>query len=85
MATVLIVDDELNLVELVKGYQEREGFEVCVAQDGPSAVEKARAHFPDLFVLDIMLPGFDGVEACRQSWAASPAGPTHLYQYGTML
>jgi DNA-binding response OmpR family regulator len=63
---VLIVDDELNLVELVKGYLEREGFEVLVARDGPSAVEKARAHSPDLIVLDLMLPGFDGVEACRQ-------------------
>jgi DNA-binding response OmpR family regulator len=63
---VLVVDDELNLVGLVTGYLEREGFEVLVARDGPSAVEMTRAHQPDLIVLDVMLPGFDGVEACRQ-------------------
>jgi DNA-binding response OmpR family regulator len=63
---VLVVDDELNLVELVTGYLEREGFEVLVARDGPSAVEMARSHHPDLIVLDVMLPGFDGVEVCRQ-------------------
>jgi DNA-binding response OmpR family regulator len=66
MVRVLIVDDELNLVDLAKGYLEREGFEVLVARDGPSAVDMTRAHYPDLIVLDVMLPGFDGVEACRQ-------------------
>jgi DNA-binding response OmpR family regulator len=66
VTNVLIVDDELNLVDLVKGYLEREGFEVLVARDGPAAVEMARAHRPDLIVLDVMLPGFDGIEACRQ-------------------
>jgi DNA-binding response OmpR family regulator len=63
---VLIVDDELNLVELVKGYLEREGLEVLVARDGPSAVDVTKLHQPDLIVLDVMLPGFDGVEACCQ-------------------
>jgi two-component system, OmpR family, alkaline phosphatase synthesis response regulator PhoP len=66
MTKVLIVDDEPNLVDLVKGYLEREGFAVLVAADGPSAVETTRAHHPELIVLDVMLPGFDGVEACRQ-------------------
>ena len=66
MATILVVDDERNLVDLVKGYLEREGFQVLAAADGPSAVEMTRSHQPHLIILDVMLPGFDGVEACRQ-------------------
>jgi DNA-binding response OmpR family regulator len=63
---VLVVDDEPNLVDLVRGYLEHEGFEVAVATDGPSAVESARTFGPDLIVLDLMLPGFDGLEVCRR-------------------
>jgi two-component system alkaline phosphatase synthesis response regulator PhoP len=63
--TILIVDDEKNLTELVQGYLEREGFAVLVAFDGASALELARQHHPDLVVLDLMLPGMDGVEVCR--------------------
>jgi two-component system alkaline phosphatase synthesis response regulator PhoP len=66
METILVVDDEQNLIDLVKGYLEREGFVVLTAGDGPSAVDVTRARKPDLIILDIMLPGFDGVEACRQ-------------------
>src|SRR5579864_234658 len=66
MTDVLVVDDEENLVELVRGYLEREGFNVWAAFDGPSAVEAAHAHQPDLVVLDLMLPGFDGLEVCRR-------------------
>lgn len=66
MALVLVVDDEPNLVGLVKSYFAREGFAVLAAADGPSAVEMARSRHPDLIILDVMLPGFDGAEACRQ-------------------
>ena len=67
MATkVLVVDDEASLASLVKGYLEREGFEVAVAADGPSALRSARAMRPDLVVLDVMLPELDGIEVCRQ-------------------
>ena len=66
MTRVLIVDDEQNLVDLVRGYLEREGFEVSSAHDGPSAVEAARNSRPELVVLDLMLPGFDGLEVCRR-------------------
>ena len=66
MTNVLVVDDEPNLVDLVKGYLEREGFEVSAASDGPTAVDVARAIRPDLVVLDLMLPGFDGLEVCRR-------------------
>ena len=61
--TILIVDDEANLVELVQGYLEQEGFAVLVAADGLRALDLARTHHPDVVVLDIMLPGLDGVDA----------------------
>jgi len=66
LGTVLVVDDEVPLAKVVASYLEREGFQVSLAHDGPSAVEHARGLRPDLIVLDLMLPGFDGVEACRQ-------------------
>jgi DNA-binding response OmpR family regulator len=70
---VLIVDDELPIVELVSGYLEREGWAVERAGDGPSALAVARATSPDIVVLDVMLPGFDGIEVCRQLRAFSDA------------
>jgi len=63
---ILVVDDEPPIVELVRGYLEREGYEVLAATDGPSAIQSARAVGPDVIVLDLMLPGLDGVEVCRQ-------------------
>jgi DNA-binding response OmpR family regulator len=69
----LVVDDEQSLVEIVSTYLEREGFEVLTASDGEQAVEAARAHRPDLIVLDLMLPGIDGIEACRRIRAFSDA------------
>jgi DNA-binding response OmpR family regulator len=63
---VLVVDDEQALATVIASYLEREGFAVDLAHDGPSAVAAAREHRPDLVVLDVMLPGFDGVEVCRQ-------------------
>ncbi len=64
--TVLVVDDEQNMVDLVRGYLEREGYHVLTASDGPTALELARSAEPDVVVLDVMLPGLDGVEVCRQ-------------------
>lgn len=63
---VLVVEDEIELAAVVISYFEREGYLVDSAVDGPSAVEKARLGQPDLIILDLMLPGFDGIEACRQ-------------------
>jgi len=63
---VLVVEDETELAAVVASYFKREGYSVETAIDGPSAVEKARVGSPDLIVLDLMLPGFDGIEVCRQ-------------------
>jgi DNA-binding response OmpR family regulator len=62
----LVVDDEPPLVKIVSRYLEREGFEVASAGDGEQAVALARELDPDVIVLDLMLPGIDGIEACRQ-------------------
>lgn len=62
----LVVDDEPPLVRVVSGYLAREGFDVVTAADGEAAVTKAREHEPDVVVLDLMLPGIDGIEVCRR-------------------
>ncbi len=69
----LVVDDEPPLVKVVSTYLEREGFEVASAGDGERAVALARELDPDVIVLDLMLPGIDGIEACRQIRAFSDA------------
>ena len=63
---VLVVDDEQDLARLVADYRTRDGFAVALAFDGPSAVQAARDEPPDVVVLDLGLPGLDGVEVCRQ-------------------
>ena len=63
---MLVVEDEVELATVVASYFEHEGYLVEKAFDGPSAVEKARNGKPELIVLDLMLPGFDGIEVCRQ-------------------
>jgi two-component system alkaline phosphatase synthesis response regulator PhoP len=62
MAKILIVDDEPSIVKLVTAYLEPEGYQVYTASDGPSGLKAARAYKPDLVVLDVMLPGMDGIE-----------------------
>jgi DNA-binding response OmpR family regulator len=65
-ATVLVVDDEPTIVEVVGSYLERAGFAVERAMDGPEALRLAELHRPDLVVLDLMLPGLDGLEVMRR-------------------
>ena len=69
----LVVDDEAPLVTLVRSYLEREGFDVVTAGDGERAVELVRELSPDVVVLDVMLPGIDGIEACRRIRSFSDA------------
>lgn len=61
-ARILVVDDEKSIVDLVTAYLRREDYEVRTATDGPSGLKAARAFNPDLVVLDVMLPGMDGLE-----------------------
>ncbi len=63
---VLVVEDEPDLATVISAYLRGEAFDVEIAGTGPDAVEMARTLSPDLVVLDIMLPGFDGLEVCRR-------------------
>ncbi|NDJ33053.1 MAG: response regulator transcription factor [Chloroflexi bacterium] len=71
MASILVVDDEHTIVNTLRAYLEKEGFAVYTASDGHEALRLARAHRPDLIVLDIMLPGIDGLEVLRAVRAES--------------
>ncbi|HEY5982286.1 MAG TPA: response regulator transcription factor [Anaerolineales bacterium] len=66
MPRILVVDDEPSIVRLVDAYLKPEGYEVLTASDGPSGLKAARAFKPDVLVLDIMLPGMDGLELLQQ-------------------
>jgi DNA-binding response OmpR family regulator len=69
---VLVVDDEPSIAASVAARLRAEGFVVDVAGDGPAAVTRAAEDPPDLVVLDVMLPGFDGLEVCRRIQAVRP-------------
>ncbi|WEH27527.1 response regulator transcription factor [Streptomyces sp. AM 3-1-1] len=69
---VLVVDDDPTVAEVVAGYLLRAGCTVDRAGDGPSALARAHTHRPDLVVLDLMLPGMDGLEVCRRMRARHP-------------
>ncbi|MFI1107602.1 response regulator [Streptomyces physcomitrii] len=69
---VLVVDDDPTVAEVVAGYLERAGFGVDRVADGPAALARAAVRRPDLVVLDLMLPGMDGLEVCRRLRAEGP-------------
>ncbi|KJR48219.1 Phosphate regulon transcriptional regulatory protein PhoB (SphR) [Desulfosporosinus sp. I2] len=66
MATILVVDDEEPIQELLRFNLEKEGYLVSVAKDGKEALDRVNKENPDLIVLDLMLPGMDGLEVCRR-------------------
>jgi phosphate regulon transcriptional regulator PhoB len=68
---VLVVDDEESVRELIELYLTKEGFDVILAKDGKEALRLNGEHHPDLIVLDLMLPGLDGWEVCKQIRSAS--------------
>lgn len=72
MKRILVVEDEPTILAAVATRLRAEEFLVATAVDGPSAVAAAAAEPPDLVVLDVMLPGFDGLEVCRRIQAAQP-------------
>jgi DNA-binding response OmpR family regulator len=65
MKTILVVDDEKKIVEIIRAYLEKEGYKVVTAHDGPSALKEFKNQKPDLLVLDLMLPGISGWDVCR--------------------
>jgi DNA-binding response OmpR family regulator len=73
-ARVLVVDDEPLIVEMLTMGLNYESFEVSVARDGFEALDQARIHKPDIVILDVMLPGIDGIEVCRRLRAQGEVG-----------
>jgi two-component system alkaline phosphatase synthesis response regulator PhoP len=65
MKTILVVDDELKITRLLRDYLEQAGFRVVTAADGPAALRSARLEQPDMIVLDLGLPGLDGLDVTR--------------------
>jgi len=65
-ASILVVDDDVNICELVRLYLEKEGFTVTNAHDGEAALTLFKGQKPDLVVLDLMLPKLDGMDVCRE-------------------
>ncbi len=63
--TILVVDDEPQIVRVLRGYLEQAGMSVIVARDGPEALRLARQEQPAAIILDLMLPGMDGLDVCR--------------------
>ncbi|MFE9727923.1 response regulator transcription factor [Streptomyces sp. NPDC005794] len=72
MRNILVVDDDPTVAEVVTGYLERAGFTVERAGDGVQALRAADSRWPDLVVLDLMLPGMDGLQVCRELHARGP-------------
>ncbi len=66
MGKILVSDDDKNICELLRLYLEKEGYEVSVANDGTQAIAKFNAECPDMVLLDIMMPGLDGWQVCRE-------------------
>lgn len=82
MQRVLVVDDDTIVADVVTQYLAKAGFAVEHAADGPSALASASARPPDLVVLDIMLPGIDGLEVCRRLRATGPVPVVMLTALG---
>jgi DNA-binding response OmpR family regulator len=79
---VLVVEDDPTVAEVVTRYLEREGYDVAAVSDGRVAVERCRHDAPDLVVLDVMLPGLDGLEVCRRVRSLAPVAVVMLTARG---
>ncbi|MBM4028421.1 MAG: response regulator transcription factor [Planctomycetes bacterium] len=75
---ILVVDDEADIRELVRLNLTREGYEVLDCESGEEAIRLARSQTPDLIVLDLMLPGMDGLEVCKKLKADSRTAPVPI-------
>jgi DNA-binding response OmpR family regulator len=74
--TLLVIEDDPDIVELLRYNLEREGYRVLVAMDGERGLADAARHHPDLILLDLMLPGLDGLEVCRRLRKQDPTRAT---------
>ena len=75
---ILVVDDEKDILEILKYNLKKEGYKIKTTEDGKSAVEIANSFIPDVVLLDIMMPGLDGVETCRLMRENSKLVETHI-------
>ena len=83
---ILVVDDEEDILEILRYNLEKEGFQVKTACDGPTAIEKATEFEPNLIILDIMMPGMDGIEVCQKLRSVKLLPKSaHWIQEGTIL
>ena len=73
--TVLIIEDEQNIVDILSFNLGREGYDTLEALDGPTGLQLALEQNPDLILLDLMLPGMDGFEVCRRIREAGSSVP----------
>jgi two-component system alkaline phosphatase synthesis response regulator PhoP len=64
--TILLVDDELDILEIIEYNLSAEGYHVITAENGVAAISKAKKHKPKLIILDVMMPEMDGIEACEK-------------------
>ena len=62
---ILIADDEPDILEILSFNLEAEGYEIVTAKNGNEALDKAKQHMPDLIILDVMMPGKNGIEVCN--------------------
>jgi DNA-binding response OmpR family regulator len=65
MPTIVVIDDEEDILELLDYNLTLSGFKVILKQDGPGGLDSIRSHRPDLIILDLMLPGLNGLDVCR--------------------
>src|ERR1700761_8671146 len=74
--TILVIDDEKDLIELVRYNLEKEGYDVIAANDGQSGLDVIKKHRPELVMLDLMMPGIDGLQVCQNLRADQRTGRT---------
>ena len=81
---ILIADDEPDILEIIQYNLTKEGYEVITAKDGDEAIGKAKIVRPDLIILDIMMPGIDGIEACRRIRANAATAQTPVLMFSAL-
>jgi DNA-binding response OmpR family regulator len=81
---VLLADDDPRVLSVVSRYLALEGYEMSTVSDGEAAVATAAAEVPDLIILDIMMPGIDGIEACRRIRANAATSQTPVLMFSAL-